>query len=107
MDLDPLGSSIRERLELLKQGKDLSEILTGEPHRKLRALLRRCAVVRTFRGDLLRDVLRRHPSPIDEAAVADDRLFASTLVEPVPWEEGAYRIVPEQRATLLGEWETE
>ncbi len=96
--------SIRERLELLKSGKSVQEILAATTSDDQEELLRRCAVVRTFDAEVLDLVLRRFPTAIDETAVTTSGLLSSPFVEVVSWADDEHRIVPDERAKLLDEW---
>lgn len=100
-------SVIRDRLERLKKGQDIQEILAKSMSPHLRKLIWRCAVVRTFDKALLHGILRSIPDPIAEGDISTESLLASTQIEQVPWADVEYRVIPAERATLLNEWEKE
>ncbi len=103
-----MSSPLQERLDSFKSGTPAREILAAAAPPNMRALLRRCALVRTFNTDLLQAVLRREPTEINEDDVPTASLLSASHIEPcVSWAEDQYRVKNDECAALLSETEAE
>ncbi len=99
-----MALTIEEVLERIGRGDPPSAIAADLADDSERALLRRCALVRSFDRDVVDAVLRRLPNEIVSGAASFESLTSWPYVRRVPGEDATFRMEDVERVRLLGEW---
>lgn len=94
--------SVAEIVKRIEQGEDLESISRSLVSPAERALLKCCAIVRTFDESLVDNYFRRHiPDP---ETITFSQLIARAFVQRVPRSDGAYLLRPVVQKQYYDAW---
>lgn len=98
-----MSLSVKELIQRIEKGESLREINSSLISPAEQALLRCCAVVRTFNEDLVDKYFRPHVGA-DKESVPFSSLTSYDFVQRVPRTDGVYLLSPDSRKQYYDSW---